>query len=293
MKLVHRSRSNSSYAIALRQELCCRNAVYATRHGLTYVLSYGQMPVVVYERFPEEERHGNFLLASYKAILTRDSWRRRLDKVHTQAARTLPKNDKGWRELDSCTSSDALLMNVFCHPMTRANTKIRNTLTCSGDELPEFGVKARVPLRGGRTDQTEIAMRWGGVLFESKLTEADFQTQSSSVVERYRDLGVVFDIGLLPRHKSKYLSYQLIRNVLAAHALGLDFCVLLDSRRPDLIEACYEIFRSVRDVELRTKCKVRTWQELSVFLCADLQQFLDLKYGIVPLGKVASNLDSA
>jgi hypothetical protein len=281
-----------AYASSLRQELCLRNAKYAFRNGLAHVLSYGDLPVVVYERFPEEKRHGNFLTESYKAILTSDSWRRRLDKVHPQARKSLPKSDKGWKELDSCTSSDALLMNVFCHPTTLANTELRMILSCSGAEIPEFGFRARVPLVGGRTDQTEVDMRWGNVLFESKLTETDFQAKSSGIVERYRDLRIVFNADLLPRHITEYLSYQLIRNVLAAYALGFDFCVLLDSRRQDLIEACCGVFRAVRIVDLRTKCKVLTWQELTVFLPPGLRNFLDLKYGIVVSGEIASNFGS-
>ena len=83
--------------------------------------------------------------------------------------KSLPLRDKGWKELDSCTSSDALLMNVFCHPTTLANTDLRIILLCSGAAIPEFGFKARVPLFGERTDQTEVDMRWGSVLFESKL----------------------------------------------------------------------------------------------------------------------------
>jgi restriction endonuclease-like protein len=281
-----------AYASSLRQELCLRNAKYAFRNKLKHVLSYGDLPVVVYESFPEGKRHGNFLTESYKAILASDSWRRRLDKVHPQARKSLPKNDKGWRELDSCTSSDALLMNVFCHPTTLANAELRMTLSCSGTELQEFGFKARVPLVDGRTDQTEVDMRWGSVLFESKLTESDFQRKSSGVVERYRDLRVVFDTNLLPKHNAEYLSYQLIRNVLAAYSLGFDFCVLLDSRRQDLIEACWGVFRAVWIVELRTKCTVLTWQELTVFLPPKLRNFLDLKYGIVAPGEIASDFGS-
>ena len=82
----------------------------------------------------------------------------------------------------------------------------------------------------------------------------------------------------------KYVSYQLLRNVLAAHALGFAFCVLLDSRRPDLIESWYAVMKCVRIAELRMRCKVLTWQELSEALPSDLQRFLDLKYGIVPPG---------
>jgi len=73
-------------------------------------------------------------------------------------------------------------------------------------------------------------------LFEAKLTETDFQTQNAVIVEGYRDLKAVFEVRDLPRRGQKYVSYQLLRNVLAAYALDLCFCVLLDARRLDLIE---------------------------------------------------------
>jgi len=38
------------------------------------------------------------------------------EKIHTSCAHHLPKADHRWRELDSCMSSNALLMNVFCYP---------------------------------------------------------------------------------------------------------------------------------------------------------------------------------
>jgi hypothetical protein len=124
-------------------------------------------------------------------------------------------------------------------------------------------------------------MKLGGVLFEAKLTESGFQTQKAGIVEGYRDLKVVFEHRKLPRRGRDYVSYQLLRNVLAAHALGLSFCVLLDARRPDLIEDWYGVMSCVRSTELRTRCKILTWQELSAVLPSRLQRFLNLKYGIV------------
>ena len=271
-----------SYAALLRQELCARNAAYALARQLPHVTSYGEMPVIVYEPFPGAIGHGNFLDASYRAVLGRPEWNRRLEKVHAQAARCLPRRDRRWKELDSSMSSDALLMNVFCHPSTLRRS-LRPMLGGGIWEVAEFGFKARVPLRGGRTDRTEIDMRLGGLLVESKLTEADFQIGEPEVVESYRDLEEVFDCGALPRLGGRYVSYQLVRNVLAAHALALDFCVVLDARRPDLMEAWYGIMKCVRISELRTRCKVLSWQELSESVSPDLRHFLDRKYGIVPL----------
>ncbi len=107
-------------------------------------------------------------------------------------------------------------------------------------------------------------MKLGDMLFEAKLTESDFQSAEASVLRGYRDFEEVFDEEELPREGEKLASYQLIRNVLAAYASDCGFCVLVDARRPDLIESWYAILRCVRPVELRVRCKVLTWQELCV-----------------------------
>jgi hypothetical protein len=154
-------------------------------------------------------------------------------------------------------------------------------------EIPEFGFRARIP-RHGCVDRTEIDMKLGGLLVESKLTETDFQIQRPAIVESYCDFSVVFDQESLPRLNGQYISYQLIRNVLAAHYLRVSFCVLLDVRRPDLIEAWFAVMKCVKIADLRTRCKVLTWQELAQILPEDLQNFLDAKYGVVPPGRIPS-----
>jgi hypothetical protein len=182
-------------------------------------------------------------------------------------------------------SSDALLMNVFCNPSVPRNPKVRALLGIVDDVSPTFGFAARVPLLRERKDRTSIDMKWGTLIIEAKLTESDFQSQTSALVESYRDLDEVFDRVQLPRVQEKYDSYQLIRNVLAAFCLNLSFCVLLDARRPDLIQRWYAVMQCIRITELRTRCKVLTWQELSESLPQNLRKFLDYKYGIVPPGE--------
>ena len=132
-------------------------------------------------------------------------------------------------------------------------------------------------------------MRIGNLLVEAKLTESDFQQKAKTVVEGYRDFKSAFDRKLLSQTKDDYVGYQLIRNVLAASAMECSFCVLLDERRPDLREQWYAVMRAVRNADLRVRCKVLTWQELSEALPDDLATFLDEKYGIVPPGRVASS----
>ncbi len=67
-----------------------------------------------------------------------------------------------------------------------------------------------------------------------------------------------------------YASYQLIRNVLAAHAQDCSFCVIHDHRRPDLREAWFQVMAAVKSAALRTRLKVLTWQELVALLAAGL-----------------------
>lgn len=277
--------SSSHFAAELRREICARNTGFAAANGFSHVPSYGALPVIVYAPEADGRHHGNFYPASYRAILKREGWTRRLNKVHTQARSSLPRADRRWRELDSCTSSDALLMNIFCCPKVCGSRSVAGMLGTDTADVPEFGFRARVPLNNAangreRFDRTEVDMKLGTLLVESKLTESDFQTASPQLVESYRDLDEVFDAAALPRSGGRYISYQLIRNVLAAHAGDLSFCVMLDDRRPDLLQAWHSIMRCVRVSDLRTRCKVLTWQELTVTLPPGLRRFLEAKYGI-------------
>jgi hypothetical protein len=273
----------SCYVSALRQELIARNRSYASLNLLPHVTSYGELPVVVYQQSECGRRHGNFIAASYRAILRRPEWRKRLQKVHSQGRRSLPAKDGSWRELDSSLSSDALLMNIFCYPGMTRRMEVCRILGLEPGDVPEFGFMPRVPLLSEATERTEVDMKLGNMIFEAKLTEGDFQIQRAELVEGYRSLRDIFECRHLPRLGRKYVSYQLIRNVLAAHALNFDFCTLLDARRPDMLENWYSIARCVRSATLRARCKVLTWQELTPSLPAALQKFLIVKYGIVPV----------
>src|SRR3954452_24538737 len=159
------------YASLLRHELRERSALFVKKHRLAAQFSYGSAPVVVYE--PTVDRHGNFIDASYRAICENATWRKRLDKVHTSARVSLPKTDRKWSELDSCNSSDALLMNVFCYPGVADDPRFLNALGVERPEPPVFGLRARVPLADGKFDRTEVDLKLGDLLIESKLTETD------------------------------------------------------------------------------------------------------------------------
>ena len=309
----------SQFASLLRSELMARNRQYA--RGRRHVESYGDPPVVVYA--PDGTRHGNFFDPAYASIAARSEWFRRFDKVHAQM-RSLPWSERKWRELDSSMSSDALLMNIFCTPGVVELPLVRALLGQADQEPPRFGWRARVPLASGLFDRTEVDMCWGSLLIEAKLTESDFQSGKPELAYAYRDLDAVFDRELLPRvqipisrrrqsvelpeeysqeevrlpaaewqpyvwevapeYVDGFASYQLIRNVLAAHTTGMSFCVLLDERRPDLREAWFQVMAAVKDAVLRVRLKVLTWQELAAVLPTSLRDFLGEKYGIVAPG---------
>jgi hypothetical protein len=272
-------RASAIYAAQLRRELSEHNQQYAKDHGLPHCLSYGGQPVVCYE--PAGVLHGNFHPASYEAIRNNPDWAKRLQKAHTSKRTSLPKNDRGfWAELDSSNSSDALLMNIFCFPGVAGSSRVAGLLGIETSAQPQFGWKARVPLASGKFDRTEVDMLLGHLMVEAKLTEADFQSRSKEYARAYRDFKKVFALSELPQTRDTYPCYQLIRNVLAAYASSYSFCVLLDQRRPDLIEMWYAVMRAVKIHDLRLRCKVLTYQELAEALPDDLRGFLSAKYGI-------------
>lgn len=282
------SPTSAYYASQLRLELALRNRAFAAQRQLPHAETSGGMGVPVYVPHPTRRRHGNFFDESYASMLAIPEWRKRMEKVLTQAKTALPKSGRGWKELDSSMSSDALLMNIFCCPYVAEDARVLGLLGVDDAEGPEFGWRAHVPLANGHADRTEVDMKLGDMLFEAKLTESDFQAAEASVLQGYRDFEEVFEWRELPKEGGKLASYQLIRNVLAAYAGECGFCVLLDARRPDLLEQWYAVLRCVQLHELRVRCKVLTWQELSAVLPEPLQEFLEAKYGIVPPGREPS-----
>ena len=270
-----------NFAAELRRDLADRAQKYAAAQNLPHSLSYGALPVACFAPYADDLRHGNFLLESYKAILTNPAWKKRLAKVHTQGRRCLPHTARGrWMELDACTSSDALLMNIFCYPGALRSRQLAALLAAEPRAHASFGYKARVPLLNGKLDRTEVDLRYGDLLIEAKLTENDFQTARKEVLSDYRDFRDVFDSRRLPQSATHYFCYQLLRNVLAAHALQCSFCVLIDDRRPDLKEPWYSVMMCVNPVALRTRLRIATWQEVAQVAPRKLQSFLAAKYGI-------------
>jgi hypothetical protein len=279
----------SIYAAHVRQEISRCAAEYGQNNSIAFRRSHEQFGSGVFVPESGAFRHGNFYPASYRAIIRRPIWRARFRKALTVPDR-LRRADDEHRicELDSCCSSDALLMNIFCHREVRRSSAVLGMMGIYQSAIPIFGWRARIPLEGEKFDRTEVDMKFGSLLVEAKLTEPSFESCPLAQMKAYKNFETIFRRAELRRTHKQYHGYQLLRNVLAAHHHRVGFCLLTDARRKDLIEAWYEILRAIRPVDLRVRCKLLTWQELAEVLPNSLRRFLALKYGIEP-GVAASH----
>jgi len=278
---IDQSTSDGPVSVGLRTELSIRALAFAKARGFSYEQTDGSVPGVLFGE-DASGHHGNFHPLAYQRIRSHPQWQKRLHKAHTAFKRSRVRATWQWKELDCAHSSDALLMNIFCHPHVMGSARVLTMLGIESEGTPEFGFKPRVPFHDRRHDSTEIDMKIDLLLVEAKLTESDFQSARFELISRYRDLETVFDLSELPMRDGKYRGYQLIRGTLAAYATGCSFCVFCDARRHDLIEAWYAVMRAVRQSELRCRLKVLTWQELAGVVSDDLRDFLIVKYGIHP-----------
>jgi len=233
---------------------------------------------------PHDGRHGNFIYASYQQIVADEGWAKRLRKAHTGKRQAHPTGPdelrRSWCELDAATSSDALLMNIFCYPHVLTGAALCGLLGVERGIKPEFGYRPHVALHRGLRDRTEIDMRVGSLLVEAKLTESGFQNASLSLLERYPRCFEVFHRDALEIHDGKVANYQLLRSILATDAEQAEFCLMLDARRTDLIACWAATLSTVRSYDLRTRLKLLTWQEIAATLPHALREFLAAKYDI-------------
>ena len=265
-------------AYALRLEVNARNL--ARGGGFAHEMTFSTSPSVIYLR-DETGSHGNFLAASYRRICADVEWTQRLGKSYTSSAR-VPRAGDRWRgELECASSSDALLMNLFCYPRVLCRPGVCSLLGIEAGLRPEFGARARISMRRDEVDRTELDMRVGDLMVEAKLTEGGFGTASRERLMRYRAVDDVFDVDELPWVGDTVQGYQLVRGVLAAVQERARFLVLCDGRRPDMTEMWFRVLRAVKSYEVRSRMALLSWQELSGVMPAAVREFLAEKYGIV------------
>lgn len=249
-------------ANALRREISARHR--QRTDVCTHEVSFGRGESVLYDA-AGAEGHGNFLPASFRRILADPAWARRLEKSYTGDSWMPRVNDRQRHELDTAASSDALLMNVFCYPGVLRRRALCACLGVAPGLRPDFGVRAGLPMRGGEVDRTEPDMALGDLFVEAKLTEGGFGRASQDRLLRYDGVEAAFALDDLPRVSGHFVGYQIIRGLLAAGLHGSRYLVLLDARRAELAEVCFQL---------------RTWQEVAACLPKALRGFLAEKYGI-------------
>lgn len=262
---------------ALRRELAARGLARAAPHACE--IGFGRTPSVLYAE-GETGEHGNFLPASYRRIQAKPAWARRLAKAYTGGA-SLPRRwDRRRGELECASSSDALLMNIFCFPGVLRRPGVCALLGVPPGLQPAFGVRAELPMHRGEVDRTEADMGLGSTLVEAKLTEGGFGSASRERLLRYKGVEEIVEISALPQTGRGIGGYQLVRGLLAALARDGQYIVLLDERRDDLKEICLRVLRAVPAEAVRQRLRLCTWQELAGALTGTLQHFLAEKYGI-------------
>lgn len=273
--MLEHMRGRGTTAKELRAEVGAR----ALERETEFEVGYGRVPSVVYSR-GEDGGHGNFLRASFRRILADPAWAARLEKSYTASAR-LPRAGDRWRgELECASSSDALLMNVFCYPGVLRRMEVCRLLGVEAGCRPEFGVRAALAMRRGEVDRTELDMVLGDLLVEAKLTESGFGRASDERLLRYEGVEEVVEVDALPRVGGQIAGYQIVRGVLAAAKGGGRYLVLLDERRRDLEEVCFQVLGAVRDGGVRRSFRLLRWQELAAVLPPLPRAFLAEKYGI-------------
>ena len=212
-----------------------------------------------------------FCHASFDAIRKNADWFSRTQKSH--------QNLPGVMEMQSSNSSDALLMNIFCHPMLISWKGVADVLGFKPAN-PAFGFKALVEKKGTNGDKTEIDMVIGNYFVEAKLTESDFTDKDVVEVNKYKKFVQHFHTNCLPIHNGCYQNYQIIRNLLAAIQHEKQHMLLCDERRPDLARRYMETVCCLRDQQIRKRCRVVFWQEVQRACGKDLGLFLQSRYGL-------------
>jgi len=251
-------------ANTLKKELRQSSLAFAKRRCLTVDDSHSS--AIIFSNIAD-----CFHPDSYENISKHADWKARTQKPHP--------NVPGVKEMQSSNSSDALLMNIFCHPFIGKWAGVKNIIR-SDLESVSFGYHGAVKLCNGEADTTEIDLSLTDSFCEAKLTESDFTKKQPTVVENYVGLKETFHIEALPRKGNDYDNYQIIRNLIASVQHNRKHFLLCDERRPDLVRRYMGTVSCLREVQSRVNCRVIFWQELVAACGASLREWIEEKYGI-------------
>jgi hypothetical protein len=246
----------------LKLHLRAAALAYAQRNGLPVDESHSS--ALIFSNVAD-----SFQRESFASILKHPQWNERMLKPHP--------NVPGAREMQSSNSSDALLMNIFCHPSISKWTGVSKLLENHLDSIA-FGISGAVLLKSGKIDATEIDLSLSDAFCEAKLTESDFTHKEAFVVENYAGLQDTFHVEALPHVGEDYDNYQIVRNLLASAQYNRKHILFCDERRPDLVRRYMTTVSCLRDIHLRQKCRVIFWQELVAACGRSLREWIEEKY---------------
>jgi hypothetical protein len=203
----------------------------------------------------------------------------------TRAARIV----EGYRDFDAVFERELLPRVALRETRRRTAVEFAEEFTQEwegevGEDPIPSGAEARVFDAEGMYGLKPVPSATKPVPFTTKPVPSTESIHLREEIAREFQQGIVARAREAEPAEPAYTGYQLIRNVLAAYAEECSFCVLHDERRPDLREAWFAVMAAVKPVEMRARCKVLTWQELARWLPDELQEFLDLKYGIATCG---------
>lgn len=260
----------------LRTILSISGKKFAAGHKYTYNSGLNKIPesALIFDKI-----EFNFNNDSWSVIKNNADYLSRTLKAHSSFDSTNPKG-----EMQSSNSSDALLMNIFCHPKINNWKGIKQLLQVNDLSHLKFGFEPGIALEDGTIDRTEVDLSIldgdSKIFCESKLTETDFVFQPLSKFERYTHFKTIFEPKYLPAFNSQVGNYQLVRNILAAYEFNAKFYLFIDARRPDLAKSFYQTVRCIKDIGLRQRCEIYYWQDIACYCGEELQDYLKDKYGI-------------
>ncbi len=244
-----------NYHEELKQELISLAKEYGTKNfGNTY--AHPNEPDNSSLIFSEV--HYSFQSESWNLIVNKPEYFSRIQKVHPNTQ----TKESSVLEMQSSNSSDALAMNIFCHPSFKKWKGITNLFEVGKIDSIEFGFEAKVLKTNNNNiegDKTEVDVFINkNIIAECKLTEQDFCQKEKAIVEQYAQFNNVFHVNKLLQTQTHYDNYQLIRNILAAHQHKAQFILICDMRRPDLVKNFCQTVSCIKDdfLDLRTNCKI-------------------------------------
>lgn len=257
----------ANFSKTLRNRLTLKALKYATNGGINIYENHSD--AIIFENVED-----NFLPVSYKGITKNPKWLSRTLKDHSQV--------RGQKEMQSSNSSDALLMNIFCHPKIGSWKGVMDLLKIKSLDQIEFGHNPGLLVDGvPEKSPTEVDLLINTeIICEAKLTEKDFTKKAKGLVDKYESFRTIFEMRSLDQNDDEYFNYQLIRNLIAAVKYNKRFILFCDMHRPDLIKAFHQTVRCLRDIKNRERCDFITWQEIAQKTGNDLRVFLNNKYGI-------------